>query len=234
MHVKRLHEMLESLTECAESAIKNDQTHVGKYPISEVIDMIKDLSEAEYHCKITNAMDEEKEEEKKEDEYALRRLKEEYGEDDGRRYYDEWRYANGRFAPKGRGTRKGYTPSYHYLISPKSDYMSPYEYDRDMDRHDGRMYYTPEVHSSSKPGNVTVDEHDRKMYGRSGMSRKHYMDTKHTHADNTPESKQMRLKELENYLNELDVDMAEMITDANNEEKTMLRHKLQNISNKIL
>lgn len=40
MHIKRIHEMIESLTECTKEAIESDQTCVGSYPIGEVVDMI--------------------------------------------------------------------------------------------------------------------------------------------------------------------------------------------------
>ena len=52
MHIKRIHEMIESLTECTKEAIESDQTCVGSYPIGEVVDMIKDLADAEYHARI--------------------------------------------------------------------------------------------------------------------------------------------------------------------------------------
>lgn len=242
--------MIENLTECAESAIKNDQTHVGKYPISEVIDMIKDLSEAEYHCKITKAMAEEEKEEEEEEKYLLRQMKEEYGDEDGKRYYDEWRYSNGRFAPRGRGTRRGYEePRYHMPI----EYMYPSAYYRDMDRTDGRMYYSGDTGTSSDSTNSSMgntrgysdgysdgySEGQRtnrrdSREGRSGMSRRSYMESKELHSDNTQESKQAKMKELEKYMNELSSDMTDMINGASNEEKTMLKQKLQNLSNKIV
>lgn len=261
MHIKRIHEMIENLTECAESAIKNDQTHVGKYPISEVIDMIKDLSEAEYHSKITHAMEEEEKEEEEEEKYMLRQMKEEYGEDDGKRYYDEWRYANGRFAPKGRGMRRGYSIPVHYLTSPKSDRMSPEEYYRDMDRDMYNKMYYPQsapMHMNTTDARTYTDGYndgnkrgydegynrgmsDGRMSsqrdtreGRSGMSRRSYMESKQIHTDGTPESKQAKMKELEKYMNELSSDMTEMIGDASNEEKTMLKQKLQTLSAKII
>ena len=40
----------------------------------------------------------EEEEEEAEEKYMLKSLKDEYGEDDGKRYYDMWRYKSGRFA----------------------------------------------------------------------------------------------------------------------------------------
>ena len=125
MHIKRIHEMIESLTECTKEAIESDQTCVGSYPIGEVVDMIKDLADAEYHARIAKAMEEAEEDDKEEEKYLLKRFKEEYGDDEGRRYYDEWRYSSGRFAPKGRGMRRGFdeTPYWH---------MTPEMY-RDMD-----------------------------------------------------------------------------------------------------
>lgn len=49
----------------------------------------------------------------------------------GRMGYDRWRYANGRFAPKGRGhetrvrLRRGYTPDYH--MYPGMEYEDMYD-----------------------------------------------------------------------------------------------------------
>lgn len=120
MHIKRMHEMIEKLTECTKTAMDAGETCVGKYPIGDCVDMIKDLCDAEYHAHIVKAMEEEKEEEKEDEKYMLKRFKEEYGEDDGeRKYYDNYRYMrSGRFAPKRRGTydprgrsrRMGYMP----------------------------------------------------------------------------------------------------------------------------
>ena len=62
MHIKRMHEMIEKLVECTENAINSNETCVGAYPISDVVDMIKDLNEAEYHAVIAKAMKESEEE----------------------------------------------------------------------------------------------------------------------------------------------------------------------------
>lgn len=120
MHIKRMHEMIEKLTEGTLQAIECNQLCVGKYPIGDVVDMIKDLCDAEYHAHIVKAMEEAKEDEEEEENYLLKRMKEEYGDEEGeRKYYDNYRYMrSGRFAPKGRGTydprgrsrRMGYMP----------------------------------------------------------------------------------------------------------------------------
>ena len=69
--------------------------------------------------------------------------------------------------------------------------------------------------------------------GRSGQMRRGYMETKEKHSDNTPESKQAKMKSLEAYMKELSEDISEMIEGASNEEKTMLRSKVQTLAQKI-
>lgn len=46
--------------------------------------------------------------EKSEDNEDIMRMVEQYEDYPDRRFYDNYRYANGRFAPKGRGTRRGF------------------------------------------------------------------------------------------------------------------------------
>ena len=83
---------------------------------AEVADMIKDLAEAEKACMeacyyetVIKAMEKADEED----------------EQEGRMGYNAYRYANGRYAPKGRGTRRGYTP--------EMGMMNPYLYDPDFE-----------------------------------------------------------------------------------------------------
>lgn len=127
MHIKHMHEMIEKLTDCTKSAMEKGDCTVGKYPIGDCVDMIKDLNEAEYYAHIVKAMKEAKEGEEAEEKYMLRKFKEEYGEDeeDARRHYDRWRYDNGRFAPKGRGhrTRMGYMPHMMDMPWDEEEYM---------------------------------------------------------------------------------------------------------------
>ena len=255
MHIENMHSMIEDLTSCTKSAIESNKTHVGQYPISEVVDMIKDLSEAEYYAKISKAMDKAEEEEKDEEKYMLQRMKEDYGEEDAQRYYNAWRYADGRFAPKGRGTRR------NYHMTPEMYRKYPAEWYRDMDREDGMMYYTS---TGSNMGNMPsgdsrnysdgysdgnrkgYDEGYNKGYsegqmnnrrdmreGRSGQRRRSYMETKEMHRDNTPESKQANMKELELYMNELSGDITDMIKDASQEERNMLKNKMQVLVQKL-
>lgn len=117
MHIKRIHEMMEELTAYAEcevkKAIENECYDVNV--IGGIVDMIKDLADAEKNARIAKAMQKGEEEEEAEEKYILKEFMDKLGEDDGRRFYDRWRYKSGRFAPKGRGTRRGYTPYLHMM-----------------------------------------------------------------------------------------------------------------------
>ena len=65
------------------------------------------------------------------------------------------------------------------------------------------------------------------------MSRRSYMETKETHSQNTTEDKQAKMRELDKYMNELGTDIKEMVMDSSQEEKTMLKTKMQNIINTL-
>lgn len=111
MDIKRIHDMKESLTEWAKEEIGKGKTCVDTKEMGEVIDMIKDLAEAEkccyeakYYCHINEAMEEEKKEMEK-------------GGKPWMAGYDSWRFpSSGRFAPTGSGRRYGYMPWYDPMI----------------------------------------------------------------------------------------------------------------------
>lgn len=175
MHIKRIHEMIEKLTECTKSALEENKSFVGDYPIGDVVDMIKDLCEAEKEARVAKQMEECEKEEKEEEKHMLRmlkeehkdeykRMREEYGEDEGeRRFYDNYRYkSSGRFAPKGSGSymprssgrrgRRGYEEMpYMHMYPEMYDGMSPEEM-RDMDLSMNRMYYSGSYGSNAGGG----------------------------------------------------------------------------------
>lgn len=209
MHIKRIHEMVECLTEKTLQELNKGIENVNTEEFSKVIDSIKDLSEAEYYAELTKTMQDY-------DPDEVMEMFDRYG-DGGKRYYDHYRYADGRFAPKGRGTyRRGYEepPYYH---------MTPEMYHRDMDRDMGRMYYT----ETSSSGMRDARE------GRSGMSRRTYMENKELHKANTQQDKEAKVRDLNTYMTELANDMTEIINDATPEEKTVLRNKLSALVTKI-
>lgn len=93
MHIERIHKMQECLTEKAVNELEKGVENVDTSEMGQVVDMIKDLAEAEYHSIISKAMKKADEEEEEYDKELLRSLKAEYGEESGRRYYDQYRYA---------------------------------------------------------------------------------------------------------------------------------------------
>lgn len=142
-----------------------------------------------------------------------------------RRYYDNYRYkTSGRFAPKGRGTRRGYEEPPYYHMTPDMYREHSPEYYRDLDRSEGRLYYTEPI---------TMDKTHDAREGRSGMMRRSYMETKEMHKANTPEDKQQKMKSLEAYTKELAEDVTEMITDMSAEERALLKNKMQVLMQKI-
>ncbi len=221
---------------------------------SQTWDDMKDCMEAaekavkaDYYYHIVEAMKKADEEDEAEEKYILKMLKEEYGDEEGeRRYYDHYRYKNGRFAPKGKGTyRRGYEEPPYYHMTPEMYRQHDPEYYRDMDREDGRMYYTDKG-TMPRPGGMeraNSTSAGRRHYGgddgrdsregRSGMMRRSYIESKEMHNGNSPEEKQHKLKELEKYMSELGTDISEMISGSSAEEKTLLKTKLQTLVQKI-
>lgn len=242
MHIERIHKMVECLTEKTLSELDKGIENVNVEEMSKAVDMIKDLCEAEYKAVIVKSMKEADEEEEEYNKELLRMLKTEYGEEDGRRFYDEYRYkTTGRYAPKGRGTyvgRRGYEEPPYWHRYPYD--MTDTDYDdmermRDMDRPHGRMYYTDmsdRMGMIDQPRSGSSMERDMRE-GRSGISRKHYMETKEQHKANTQQDKDAKMQSLDEYMRELSTDMAELITDMTPEERTMLKNKMSVLMTKI-
>lgn len=299
MDTKHIHCMLEKISEYGKQMMEAavGAGDVNLMAAGQIVDMVKDLACAEKDALIAKEMRKAHEDEEAEEKYMMKmlkeenkdeykRMREEYGEDEGeRRFYDNYRYKrSGRFAPKGRGSymprggRRGYEEPMYFL--PPEVYMnySPEEL-RDMDREMGRMYYGGGSGGSSSGGSggqsgssgisggnmggnsvgsVRGYEEYQRGYsegrsdgynqgrndgrnsqsrdyreGRSGTSRRGYMESRENHKDNTPESKQANMKELEKYMKSLSEDLTEAIEGASNEEKTMLKSKLQTLVQKI-
>lgn len=56
MHIERMHKMQECLTEKAVNELEKGIENVDTSEMGQVVDMIKDLAEAEYHSIISKAM----------------------------------------------------------------------------------------------------------------------------------------------------------------------------------
>lgn len=155
--------------------------------------------------------------EKSEDNKDIMRMIEQYEDYPDRRYYDAYRYENGRFAPKGRGTRRGYEEPPYMHMYPEAEHM------RDMDRDYGKMYYTEPTTGSNM--RMTESSYDR--------AKRNYTETKEMHKGNTQEDKEHKMKSLDSYAKELTSDITGMVADMTAEEKNLLRNKLSNLVSKI-
>lgn len=114
------------------------------------------------------------------------------------------------------------TQEHHHYYTEKVIYPKD-EYDRDMDKEHGRMYYTtPRYYTET-----TMSSNDNRG-GRSPMQRKMYMEAKEKHHD-----KATQLKELEKYMDELASDLTEMIADASPEERQFFERKLNQLATKV-
>ena len=219
MDIKRMHDMIEKLSECAKSEFDKGIENVNTDEMGKVTDMLKGLAEAMYYRTLTNIMEESDVED------ALGML--------DRRFYDDYRYkTTGRYAPKGRGTyvgRRGYEePPYMHMMNREDlrdwDNMPERERMRDLDRARGRMYYT-------EPDTMRSDRDARE--GRAGMMRKGYMETKEMHKGSTPQDKEANMRSLEEYLKELSEDLTGLLSEMTPEERQMAKTKITTLAAKM-
>lgn len=139
MHDK-LHKTAEKMLEYIEMCIgARGIQNIDPEKLGEYTDMVKDLNEAEYYARISHAM--------KED-----------GEAKGYRMgYDRYRYANGEFAPKGRG-HLGYTPM-HIDMNERMGYPSPMEMGTYQEYNTRRRNYTANKTAENKQAMEMSAEH---------------------------------------------------------------------------
>lgn len=170
--------------------------------MGEVVDMIKDLAEAEEKCwkacyykSIVEAMDEEKR----------------YGGD--RAGYDHWRYSSGRYAPKGRGHYSaGYTPVYDDMDMGKTDwdFMNP------------RMGYTTsgKSNTSGRGGASSSSYHG---YDRYRTARMGY------HESGSPDDKREMNDAAKEHMEEMAESMRDILQDADPSLKKELKSSLMSL-----
>ena len=239
MHIKNIHCMIEKLSEVAKCELDKGIENIDTKEMGEVAEIIKELSEAEYYAKISKAMDES-----------------EYGEDyDYKGAYDEHErkgYRGQRRDSRGRYMSNRGRRGYEAPMMMWDEDWDEMERMRDMDRPIGRMGYSDsgsmggsQGQSGSGSSSMSSGQSNGSMgsqggsrgysdggrdsrEGRSGQSRRGYMEAKEQGKD-----KQSKMKELEEYMKELSTDVTEMIGDASPEEKSLLKQKMQVLMQKI-
>lgn len=217
-----MHEFAKKILECVKSKV--DTIGIENFE-GQNLDDLKDWTEIvknivcfdkDYH--IVEAMKESENDD-------IMEMLERYEDYPGRRYYDEYRYkSSGRYAPKGRGTyvgRRGYEEPPYYHMTPEMYREHDPSWYRDMDRMNGKMYYT-------ETGNMPAASESR--YDR---AKRMYTESKSMHKDNSTESKQAKMRDLEQYTKELAEDVTNLITDMSQEEKALLKSRMQVLMQKI-
>lgn len=233
--LKTMKEMLISQTSAQVANLKEADCK----ELSEAIDMIKDLEEALYYCTIIEAMENKDEEKPVANNYYYTESRYIPMYDDPAYYRDmDKMYGRMYYSGGGNGSSNGGNSgsSMGGNGSGTSYYGGRNSADRSENSssawgnegRDGRVNqyggpYMPYHYEREYP----IQLRDSRE-GRSPLSRKQYMESKELHQD-----KAKQLRDLEQYMQELTSDIAEMIEDATPEEKQLLQKKISSLATKI-
>ena len=211
-----MHKLAEKIADCLKAKIEGigidnisgqDLVELGMWT-----DIVKDMICYDKDKRIVEAMDEA---EDAEESMKYIEMYEDYPMHSRKGYRGQMRDSKGRYMSR----RKGYMPMMY-------DYdWDNMQMDRDMDREHGKMYYTEPM--TMRNDNQT---HSESRYDR---ARRGYEESKAMHKGNTAEDKQHKMKELENYMKELSADVTDMISDMSQEEKSLLKSKMQVLMQKM-
>lgn len=187
--MEELKTMKQQFISAVQGELAKGINRIDAHEMGEVIDMIKDLSEAIYYCSVTDAMYKSSQEDKD--------------------YYME-----------------KYLPSKYYTPYPR--YYD--DYHRDVDRYNGRMYFTEPKVSKTIRTNYSDrgTSWDISREGRSPMSRRMFIEMKENGSDS-----ESSMKELEHYMKDLSEDIVDMIESLSEDERVIVKQKLASLANKI-
>lgn len=209
MDMYRIHNMLEDVSEAASTELSKGTESVNTKELGDVVDMIKDLSEAEknkwqscYYKSVVEAME-----------------NAEYGEDYDWMGPDEDRMGYPRGMSGGR-SRRGYRGQ----GNQGSRYGGRRNYDEMM--YDERMGYSNGAYGGGSRGMSS-----NQGSSRYGYSYDKYMNNRANYSMNDPEDKQERMKMLEEYTQDLVSSVSTAMKDVSPEEKNMLKNKLTKLVN---
>ena len=217
MSIERLKTMKEAFMCAVESQMYN-LAEVDAEELGEVVDMIKDLSEAVYYCEVTEAMEKAEKEEKNSNGHQM--------------YYTPPMYYNG--SPMYYGGSNG------GQNNDNGNRNNSYYTERNGNtdgRDASRMYYNGSSGGGGNNSGGSSSQYTEKEFphafedpreGRSYRSRRMYMESKETHQD-----KSAQMKELEKYAQELTQDIIEMVEGSSPEEKQYLSKKITALANKV-
>ena len=236
---KYLTKMCEKIGDAINHELDKGIEKVNTEELGEAVDMLKDLYEAKekmvkscYYKQVIEVMEEHDFENE-----------EEIMEEGQKGYRGRSRDSMGRFTSRGRGRRGYEIPMMIY-----DEDWDEMERMRDMDRNSGRMGYSSGGSSmgglsssgmnsgsmSSSGGNRGYSDGGREnSESRYDRARRGYEESKAMHKSGSVEDKKKNMESLEHYMKELSEEIAELIESMDANEKTMVRSKLQTLSQKI-
>ena len=210
-HLKSIKEQLIAQVQAQMADLKC----VDAKELGEVIDMIKDLAQAEYYCEIYKQMKEASEQQKESNNYYYTERympMPDYYRDmersNGRMYYSGGGNSSSSSQSSGGNSGSSGTQYYssHYQPNPWGGYEEEPYYDKDF-----------------------VLQHLRdEREGRSPMKRKMFMESKSNGSDSNKS-----MKELESYMQDLTSDMMDLLDKATPEEKPIVQKKINTLASKI-
>lgn len=210
-HMKTMEELMGTLLNKAKAEVDGNIDGVDAKELGEVIDMVKDLAEAKYKCKIVKEMEDAKEEEEMMD--KLDSL-------DDRRYYNSNRYASGRYAPSGYGNK---TRNY----SDNMRYPETYDVTDDFYMNKDRMYYdgTRNKASGSIARNYNESRYDR--------ARRNYTETRMKHNTDSPDDIKENMRSSEELWDAFIDDNLDNLKNGRPEVKEMMKRKAQSFISQL-
>jgi len=209
MDAQRIHDMLEDVSEAASTELSKGAGQVNTKEFGEVVDMIKDLTEAEknkaeacYYKSIVEAME-----------------NSEYGED-----YD-WEGRMGYSRGSGRSGNRG----------GRREYNQPMMYDDRYDEMmDGRMGYSNGAYGGGQRGmsrSGYSSQGGNQRSSRYGFSHDEYMNNQKMHSSKTPEDMKARADMIEDRIDDLYDMFKEEVKDMTPEEKQLWKSKINRVIN---
>lgn len=213
------------------SAIGLDELDCAKVEeLKNWTEIVKNITCFDKDYRIVEAMDQAEENDE------IMEMIERYEDYPARRYYDRYRYANGRFAPKGRGTRtggrRGYDEPPYWHMTPDMYYrwadMPEEERLRDLDRLSyGRMYYSePRKGIDTQPDIRGDRDMGMKPESRYDRARRSYTEIKGAHPTSSKDDTDANMKGLESLLAVIDEDLKELMPGLSASEKALAKTKM--------
>lgn len=224
--MKKLAEMIEKLEDALYSQMSGGIEQIDTDEFGKVADILKDLTSAKKNClkadyyeTVTEAMEAEGAE------------GEEGAEDEERKYYGgRRRDSRGRYM-----RRRGYVEMPEYIEDYDMD-AEQYNKLRDMDKDMSKMYYTDMQNRSryyTQNGGNGGNTMRNYTEGRSGMSRRGYIESKEMHNSGSESDKMMNRRELEKWVDDIGQDVKELVPTMSAEERTSLKTKMTNLVNAL-